>query len=89
MRCSDSLLEAVLISLLLPAVQSAREAARRAQCSNNLEQLALATASYETANGSLPMGFSWQWCDAGSPCAGSVGNAVGPMVPWLPYYEQG
>src|ERR1700730_18475181 len=44
----------VLIALLLPAVQSARESGRRAQCSNNLKQLGIAIYSYESARHLLP-----------------------------------
>jgi prepilin-type N-terminal cleavage/methylation domain-containing protein/prepilin-type processing-associated H-X9-DG protein len=62
---------AVLISLLLPAVQAAREAARRAQCANNLKQLALAAANYESTNTCFPEGCKFQnyignfsWVDA-------------------------
>lgn len=45
---------AMLVSLLLPAVQSAREAARRISCGNNIRQLALALINYESAKGQLP-----------------------------------
>ena len=46
----------VLVALLLPAIQAAREAARRSQCKNNLKQLALGTLNYETARQAFPVG---------------------------------
>ena len=46
----------ILVALLLPAIQAAREAARRSQCTNNLKQIALSVANFESANRYLPPG---------------------------------
>ena len=49
----------ILIALLLPAVQAAREAARRSKCTINLRQIALATANYADVSGALPAGVQF------------------------------
>jgi prepilin-type N-terminal cleavage/methylation domain-containing protein/prepilin-type processing-associated H-X9-DG protein len=84
---------AVLIALLLPAVQSAREAARRAQCTNNLKQLGLAVANYESANGGYPLAYPqravWDFPPSTYTIADSGWGDWSPHALILPYLEQG
>jgi prepilin-type N-terminal cleavage/methylation domain-containing protein/prepilin-type processing-associated H-X9-DG protein len=74
----------VLIALLLPAVQSAREAARRAQCVNNLMQLGLALQNYDSAHEVLPPGVVNQ---TGPVLDQPKGYGFGWMTQILPYCE--
>ncbi len=69
----------ILIALLLPAVQAAREAARRSQCNNNLKQLGLAVHNYHDTFGTFPF-LRVQ--------PNTVTNAIGGFVGLLPYIEQ-
>jgi prepilin-type N-terminal cleavage/methylation domain-containing protein/prepilin-type processing-associated H-X9-DG protein len=79
---------AVLIALLLPAVQSAREAARRAQCTNNIKQIALGAANYESANQTFPIGRT---CNRGFNNSGGITGCIdawGHLPRLLQFTEQ-
>lgn len=69
----------ILLAVTLPALSAAREAARRAECTNHLKQLGLALHNYEDSFRCLPAGWQWE---------GTQQSAYGWAVPLLPYVEQ-
>ncbi len=82
----------ILVALLLPAVQAAREAARRTQCQNHLKQFSLGMLNHESTHSFLPTsgwGFRWQ----GDPDGGFSGGPEGQSGGWafniLPFIELG
>ncbi|MEA1950175.1 MAG: DUF1559 domain-containing protein, partial [Planctomycetota bacterium] len=72
----------ILIALLLPAVQAAREAARRMQCSSNLKQIGVALHAYHAALGCFPPGGITE-----GPCC-STRSGISWSISILPYIEQ-
>jgi prepilin-type N-terminal cleavage/methylation domain-containing protein len=80
----------ILVALLLPAIQAAREAARRTQCVNNLKQLGVALHNYVSARGHFPpAGESYGWCQHSRGFEhDSVTKNVSGLMLLMPYLEQ-
>ncbi len=78
----------ILIALLLPAVQAAREAARRTQCANNLKQIGLAVLNYESALGSFPPGGITEGPCCGTPSLTNWAISILPQLEQQALYDQ-
>ena len=78
---------AVLIGLLLPAVQSARESSRRAKCLNNIRQIGLAALTYESVKKELPP-RRFSKVIAGATVPPSSNNTAPPLVLMMPFFEE-
>src|SRR4051794_6251308 len=79
----------ILVALLLPAVQAAREAARRSQCVNNLKQITLAMLNYEGAKKQLPVLYTFlnPHTKADAPAHG-IHIWILPYMEYQPVYDQ-
>ena len=78
----------ILVALLLPAVQAAREAARRMSCSNNVKQLALAMHNYHDVHKALPFGHLYRGIHDGNLTDATGGSGFGWGYSILPFIEQ-